>query len=342
MQTIGEGGSNFGPAELSLAVWTVVKNGTDAGVVVVGAAGNGNQDLDSATYQAYMARGNSGAIIVGAGTATTAHDKLSFSTFGSRVNVQGWGQSVFTAGNGSHSTIGGDPNQVYTATFSGTGSASPFIAASCVALQSFAIDRIGRRLTPAELRSVLSTTGWPQGTGGNIGRFPNLVDAALAVFQLGGVLVPPQMLSVQVGSGVQGGLSSIQASDDIRLGATSEIPFDASSLTTREVRMLITGTAPAGAVTRLGIRIEGYSSIPGISLRTELYNFLTGAWESVDFRTAPFPGDQFLLLNVPAPVERFVQPGTRQVRAKVTFANGSDAVALGWSALMDHFTWVAQ
>lgn len=342
MQTVGEGGNNYGPAELSLAVWTVVKAGTDSGVVVVGAAGNGNQDLDSATYQAYRDRGDSGAIIVGAGSSTTAHDKLSFSTFGSRVNVQGWGQSVFSAGYGSHATIGGDQNQVYTSTFSGTSSASPFIASSCVALQSFAVDKIGRRLTPLELRSVLSATGWPQGTGGNIGRFPNLVEAALAVFHLGGTAFPARRLSVEAGTSVVGGLNEIRNSDDLRLTAASVAGVDGSGNPVRQVRMLMTAAAPAGPITRMGVRVEGYAGIAATSLRIELFNFSTGLWQSVDLRATPFPGDGLALVNAPGPASQFVQPGTRTMRARVTFANGSNPVSLGWSAFLDHFTWVVQ
>lgn len=185
MQTSITGGTNYGPAELNSSVWTVVKNATDAGIIVVGAAGNGNQNLDAAAYDAYRARGDSGALIVGAGSATVQHSKLSFSTYGARVNVQGWGGSVFTLGYGSYAQLGGDSRQAYISGFSGTSSASPFIAASCAALQSFAVANIGRRLTPPEMRTILVSTGWPQqGTGGPIGPFPNLVAAAAAVLAL--------------------------------------------------------------------------------------------------------------------------------------------------------------
>lgn len=186
MQTTITGGTNYGPAELDLSVWTITKNATDAGVVVVGAAGNGNQNLDSAAYNAYRARGDSGAIIVGAGSASVQHSKLSFSTYGARVNVQGWGESVFTAGYGNYAQLGGDTRQRYIATFNGTSSASPFIAASCAALQSYAVANIGRRLTPQEIRAILVATGRPQqGAGGAIGPFPNLPVAADAVLELG-------------------------------------------------------------------------------------------------------------------------------------------------------------
>jgi hypothetical protein len=178
MQTSGPGGG-YGPAELNPAVWQVTKAGTDGGVIVVAAAGNGNQDLDSGPYATYRSWGDSGAIIVGAGSANTAHNKLSFSTYGSRVNVQGWGQNVFTLGYGSYAEHGGDKNQRYTHQFSGTSSASPFVTAAAAAIQSVAQRDLGYRLLPLEMRELLIATGIPQGSGGHIGPFPN-VHAAIA------------------------------------------------------------------------------------------------------------------------------------------------------------------
>lgn len=172
MQTSGVDG--YVPAEFDPAVWIAVKNGTDAGVIVVGAAGNGNQDLDSANYANYMARGDSGAIIVGAGSNTVNHDKLGLSTYGSRVNLQGWGTSVFTLGYGNFAEYGGDKNQRYTASFNGTSSASAFVASACTIVQQAALDRLGHVLAPLELRDLLIQTGVPQGNGGHIGPFPNL------------------------------------------------------------------------------------------------------------------------------------------------------------------------
>jgi len=175
MQDLGVSG--YGPAELDASVFAVVKAGTDAGVVVVGAAGNGDQDLDAAGYAGYQAMGDSGAIIVGAGSSNANHDKLSFSTHGSRVDVQGWGGSVFTLGYGGFAQYGGDKNQRYTSTFSGTSSASPFVAAACCILQEWAVQVLGQPLEPTVLRQLLVDTGVPQGSGGHIGPFPDLEEA---------------------------------------------------------------------------------------------------------------------------------------------------------------------
>merc|ERR1740122_379761 len=123
-------GSPYGPAELTQSIWDIVKMGSDAGVVIVAAAGNGKANLDSSNYASYRARGDSGSIIVGAGTPS--HSKASFSTYGSRVDVQAWGDwTVMTSGYGECTGFSGSstPGSRYTNTFAGTSSASAITAA---------------------------------------------------------------------------------------------------------------------------------------------------------------------------------------------------------------------
>jgi hypothetical protein len=97
--------------------------------------------------------------------------KSSFSTYGARVNVQGWGGGVFTTGYGSHATYGSDVNQRYASGFSGTSSATPVVTSAVALLQSVAIKILGRRLSPVEVRTILVTTGRAQ-TGSNAATAP--------------------------------------------------------------------------------------------------------------------------------------------------------------------------
>lgn len=169
MQTT-EGASDYGPAELNSTVWNLTKLATDSGIIVVAAAGNGNQNLDGSAFNSYRGRGDSGAIIVGAGSATTSHSKVSYSTYGARVNVQAWGESVASTGYGSYARYGNDDRQSYTSGFSGTSSASACVAGVVCAVQSYAMERLGTRLAPGEMRELLKATGHAQGgSGGHIG-----------------------------------------------------------------------------------------------------------------------------------------------------------------------------
>merc|ERR1719464_332364 len=184
-------GSPYGPAELTQSIWNIVKMGVDAGVVIVAAAGNGNRDLDSSTDASYRARGDSGSIIIGAGTAR--HSKASFSTYGSRVDVQAWGDwTVMTSGYGECTgfTNSSRSGYRYTAGFAGTSSASAITAAALTLFQSWARQELGAPLTPLRLREILRNTGHPQrGGGGNIGPHTNLKAAAEAA--RGGGPAPP-------------------------------------------------------------------------------------------------------------------------------------------------------
>lgn len=183
MQAYGQSG-NYVPAEFDGPVWDLTKAATDAGIIVVEAAANGNQNLDSGYYNSYMARGNSGAIIVGGGTDTLAHNRISYSTYGSRVDVQGWANNVLACGTGDLMMIGGDFNQGYT-NFSGTSSATPMVASCVVVLQSYYFGLTGTYMLPSDMRQLLKNTGVAQGTGvaGNIGPLPDMQAAILQINQ---------------------------------------------------------------------------------------------------------------------------------------------------------------
>merc|ERR1719414_2858254 len=156
-------GNPYGPAELTQSIWNIVKMGADAGVVVVAAAGNGNRNLDGSQDASYRARGDSGSIIIGAGTPS--HSKASFSTYGSRVDVQAWGDwTVMTSGYGKCTgfTNSSRSGYRYTKGFAGTSSASAITAAALTLFQSWALKELGAPLTPRRLRDILKSTGHPQ------------------------------------------------------------------------------------------------------------------------------------------------------------------------------------
>jgi hypothetical protein len=171
------------PAESNSIIWDLTKAASDAGIVIVAAAGNGNQNLNGTLYESYMNRGNSGAIIVGGGLSNLTHNKISYSTHGARVDVQGWSQNVFACGYGSLIMINGDINQGYV-NFSGTSSATPMVAACAIVLQSYHHSLTGNYLTGPQLRTILKETGIPQGnpSAGNIGPFPNMETAVQRIY----------------------------------------------------------------------------------------------------------------------------------------------------------------
>ncbi|WP_116789388.1 S8 family peptidase [Flavobacterium psychrotrophum] len=179
---------NYVAGEYDNVVWDLTRAATDTGIIIVAAAGNGGQNLDAPDYAEYMDRGNSGAIMVGAGNSTGTRRRLNFSTYGARVDVQGWGQGVLTSGYGDYVTIDNDFNQQYTM-FSGTSSATPIVASCVVVLQSYYHSLTDTYFSPAEMRDLLISTGQAQGSAstGHIGPLPNMQAAIVAIQNLLGV-----------------------------------------------------------------------------------------------------------------------------------------------------------
>ncbi|GAB4115013.1 MAG: hypothetical protein Tsb0027_04810 [Wenzhouxiangellaceae bacterium] len=192
--------SNFEPRETEMPTWDLFRMGTDAGVVVLAVAGNGDLDLDSGAFSIWRSWGDSGAIMVGAGSADSLHNRMLYpsfgqgSNYGSRVDVQGWGERVVTTGsNGDLATVDGDIHRKYTQSFSGTSSATPMIAAGAVLLQQYATLQGFDALDSRDMRSLLTHTGITQGVqvAGEIGPFID-VRSAIENFDDSDVLVDLQ------------------------------------------------------------------------------------------------------------------------------------------------------
>ncbi|MFT3693501.1 MAG: S8 family serine peptidase [Kofleriaceae bacterium] len=176
----------FVPVEFWDDNYEAIKAATDRGVIVVEAAGNGNEDLDWSGFKGKFDTQvrDSGAIMVGAGgpprNGFRDREKLDFSNYGARVDVQGWGRMVATLDYGDlQSCKGADRNYTdrhYTNLFSGTSSASPIVAGAAVLVESYLRTHDKPVMTPHDLRELLRATGTPQAgsTKKQIGPRPDL------------------------------------------------------------------------------------------------------------------------------------------------------------------------
>ncbi|HYF66303.1 MAG TPA: S8 family serine peptidase [Herpetosiphonaceae bacterium] len=180
--------SQFGlvPAEWYKPTYDAIKTATANKRIVVEAAGNGSQNLDSLTYSTgngdhwpFTAARDSGAIIVGAGQSYLFNiwsigSPHSFSNTGLTVDLQGWGDNVVTSGYGDVYSVEGS-NAWYT-NFAGTSAATPIVAGAVASVQGLykQYHPAGQTLTASSVKSVLRTTGTPQGSGATIGPLPNI------------------------------------------------------------------------------------------------------------------------------------------------------------------------
>lgn len=181
------------PCEYVASTFSSVEAATANGIHVFAAAGNGDNDLDSAPYGGLFDRNvrDSGAVMVGASDGSSLN-KASFSNYGTRCDAHGWGFNVATTGYGD--LQGGPATEEYTNGFSGTSSATPIVTGAGLILNGIEMSVHGAPLDPLVLRSLLTTTGTPQGSGGQIGPRPNVRDAIAARnlprIEVSGNLVP--------------------------------------------------------------------------------------------------------------------------------------------------------
>jgi len=181
------------PCETVPSIFAAVEAATANGIHVFAASGNGDNNLDSGAYGGLFDRNvrDSGAVLVGASDGATLN-KASFSNYGSRLDAHGWGWDVVTSGYGD--LQGGPVTQQYTSAFSGTSSASPIVTGAGVILNSIHRTVLGTPIDPLVLRSLLTSTGTPQGSGGSIGPRPNVraaIDSLnLPRIEVSGNLVP--------------------------------------------------------------------------------------------------------------------------------------------------------
>jgi hypothetical protein len=183
------------PLESKQADFDAIKTATTNGTTVIEPAGNGTADLDNPVYGGIFSRAvrDSGAVLVGARDSSSG-TAACFTNWGSRIDVNAWGDSVVTlgCGGGGASSCGnlskgggvnscgtqylglGSEDLWYTNTFQGTSSASPIVAGAAVSLQGAAKANRAATLSPAELRyRLMSNATWIYQFK-NIGPMPDL------------------------------------------------------------------------------------------------------------------------------------------------------------------------
>lgn len=169
-----------------------IQYATDKGIIVVEAGGNGRCDLDLSIYNENPSAIGGGpfpqwwrnpfaegsidtkAIMVGAGAPPAStyggnisdRSRLEFSNYGSRFDVQGWGDWVATSGYGGLPINHYDESRWYTGRFSGTSSAAAMVAGVIGSLQGF-LRAKGIYLNSAEIRALLRNNSFnaPQTPG---------------------------------------------------------------------------------------------------------------------------------------------------------------------------------
>ncbi len=225
-QTTFPGVAGYLPVEVETAVFDAIQLGTALGIVIVEAAGNGSNDLDTFTTAAGMQVLNraspdfrdSGAIMVAAASSVAPHTPMGFTNLGSRIDCYAWGQNIDTTGDGWT----GNLTTSYTSFFGGTSGASPIVSGAALALQGMAEAGLGYRLSPGQLRTILADPA--NGTASaspptdRIGVMPDLSSIVTNVLNL----VPDVYVRDFVGDTGDPHAGAISASPDVILRQLAE------------------------------------------------------------------------------------------------------------------------
>ncbi len=183
-------GLTFLPVEVETAVFNAISLATSLGIIVVEAAGNGRNDLDSFVTNsgAQVLNRNSvdfrdsGAIMVGASASSVPHERWNFdatigSSFGNRIDCYSWGENINTSGD---PFLPPDIQAFgYTDKMGGTSGASAIIAGATLCVQGISKSLpVPTTLSPNQMRTLLSnpSTSTPSADPSvdKIGVMPNL------------------------------------------------------------------------------------------------------------------------------------------------------------------------
>jgi hypothetical protein len=171
----------FLPRDTQSDVFAAVSLATALGIVVVEAAGNGGNDLDAYTLEgvgpifdpASDVFRDSGAIMVGAATSLTPHERTNSSNYGARIDCYAWGENIDSA-----TSYADGVTDNYDPSFGGTSGASAIIAGAALAIQGIGHSSGLFMMSPGQMRSLFRNPdlGTPSANPAvdRIGPMPNL------------------------------------------------------------------------------------------------------------------------------------------------------------------------
>ncbi|MCH7904228.1 MAG: SBBP repeat-containing protein [Armatimonadetes bacterium] len=170
-------------------------------------------------------------------------------------------------------------------------------------------------------------TGWSWGSGTNY-------DYATIKYSQT-VEVLPDSFSLFRGILTGGGLSDLLASDDSWMTVLPGITLNQSE---RQVQLIVTGTSPTETPTELRFRLEAHAEINNIGQWIELWNYDTNSYEQVDFMIATTV-DSIVEVSITTDPARFVEAGTKQMRAKISYKEAGIVLSYPWLISFDQTVW---
>lgn len=135
---------------------------------------------------------------------------------------------------------------------------------------------------------------------------------------------------------LSGLLQDTYLSDDAYFVARPGIVFSTSEA---PLQLVLNSVAPISNPAQLRFHLESKANQGNIGQTIALFNYNTNAYEDLDFRNAQ-TSDDLVIVTVLSNSERFIEPGTRNMRAKVSYKAVGPVFSYPWTASIDMAKWV--
>lgn len=142
-----------------------------------------------------------------------------------------------------------------------------------------------------------------------------------------------ESLTVVRGLALGGDLTSTYFSDDERFRMRPHIVLSQAEA---PVQLVAETTVPLSNPSELRVALEAGVNVSNIVQEIQLYNFTTGEYETVDSRPAT-QGDSLVNVSISTNPGRFIQSGTRVVRAKLLWRPQGLVLFYPWEVGVDRF-----
>jgi len=104
------------------------------------------------------------------------------------------------------------------------------------------------------------------------------------------------------------------------------------------LQLELTGTAPLGILEKIRFVLQASMNTPGVNQKIELWDYTNNKWQQFDSRMAT-TSDSVVEFNVEANLENFVESGTREMKAKISFKAVGLTLVWPWTARLDQAVW---
>ncbi|MBA3725152.1 MAG: hypothetical protein H0W86_01555 [Armatimonadetes bacterium] len=150
-----------------------------------------------------------------------------------------------------------------------------------------------------------------------------------------GIIGTPNAFSIFRGGLISGSLASLVNDDDSRLTVR---PGPVFVNTQSPIHVIVDSTVPIGPVSSLRMLLDGRAASTSIEQRIEFYDFIAGAYQTVDLRQAT-TADSLAVANAGANPGRFVQAVTGKVRSRIRYKATGPIFQYPWTIGIDYVSW---